>query len=84
MINSQPKIPFLGVVFDVDHDFEGLRAPKAHLATVLTNPVTSPGQALYSGGTQVHLEGSRMLVAALPGSRWVSGMLTFLTRSMAS
>ena len=26
---SQPKISFLGVVFDVDHDFEGPRAPKS-------------------------------------------------------
>ena len=33
MILSQPKNPFLGVVFDVDHDFEGPRAPKAHLDT---------------------------------------------------
>ena len=37
MIISQPKIPFLGVVFDVDHDFEGPRAPKAHLDTVNRN-----------------------------------------------
>ena len=43
VINSQPKIPFLGVVFDVDHDFEGPRAPKAHLDTVKYKPVTSPG-----------------------------------------
>ena len=28
---------FLGVVFDVDHDFEGPRAPKAHLDTVNRN-----------------------------------------------
>jgi hypothetical protein len=35
------------VFFDVDHDFEGLRAPKARLDTVLTKPVTPPGQALY-------------------------------------
>ena len=37
MINSQPKIPFLGVVFDVDHDFEGPKAPKAHVDTVNRN-----------------------------------------------
>ena len=30
------------MVFDVDHDFEGPRAPKAHLGTVLTKPVTPP------------------------------------------
>ena len=47
MIISQPKTSFLGVIFDVDHDFEGRRAPKAHLDTVMTKPVTSPGQALY-------------------------------------
>ena len=37
MINSQQKKSFLGVVFDVDHDFEGPRAPKAHLDTVNRN-----------------------------------------------
>ena len=37
VIISQPKIPFLGVVFDVDHDFEGPRAPRAHLDTVNRN-----------------------------------------------
>eukprot|EP00964_Phaeocystis_antarctica_P074370 scaffold45716_cov53-Phaeocystis_antarctica.AAC.1 len=31
---SQPKTPFLGVVFDGDHDFEGPRSPKAHFDTV--------------------------------------------------
>ena len=31
------------MVFDVDHDFEGPRAPKAHLDTVKYKPVTSPG-----------------------------------------
>ena len=28
---------FLGVIFDVDHDFEGPRSPNAHLDTVLRN-----------------------------------------------
>ena len=37
VIISQPKTSFLGVVFDVYHDFEGPRAPKAHLDTVNTN-----------------------------------------------
>ena len=37
MIIIQPKTSFLGVVFDVDHDFEGPRAPKAYLDTVNTN-----------------------------------------------
>ena len=37
MIISQPKKSFLGVVFYVDHDFEGPRAPKAHLDTVNRN-----------------------------------------------
>ena len=32
-IISQPIFRFLGAVFDVDHDFEGPRAPKAHLDT---------------------------------------------------
>ena len=30
----------------LNYNFEGPRAPKAHLDTVLTKPVTSPGQAL--------------------------------------
>ena len=34
---SQPIFRFLGVVFDEDHDFEGPRAPKAHLDTVNRN-----------------------------------------------
>ena len=36
VIFIQPEIPFLGVIFDEDHDFEGPRAPRAHLDTVLT------------------------------------------------
>ena len=39
VIISEPKRP-LGVIFDEDHDFKGPRAPKAHLDTVLTKPVT--------------------------------------------
>ena len=42
MIISQQKTSFLGVVFDVDHDCEGPRAPKAHLDTVKYKPVESP------------------------------------------
>ena len=38
----QPKTSFLRVVFDGAHDFEGPRAPKAHLDTVKYKPVTSP------------------------------------------
>ena len=34
---SRKTTSFLGVVFDVDHDFEGPRASKAHLDTVNTN-----------------------------------------------
>ena len=34
VILSQHTTPFLGVVFDGDHDFEGPRFPKAHLGTV--------------------------------------------------
>ena len=37
------------MVFDVDHDFEGPRAPKAHLDTVKYKPVTSPGHPPYDG-----------------------------------
>ena len=37
VIIIQPKTSFLGIVFDVDHDFEGPRAPKAHLDTVNRN-----------------------------------------------
>ena len=39
VIISESKRP-LGVIFDEDHDFKGPRAPKAHLDTVLTKPVT--------------------------------------------
>ena len=37
VIISQQKTSFLGVVFDGDHDFEGPRAPNAHLDTVNRN-----------------------------------------------
>ena len=37
VILSQPIIRFMGVIFDGNHDFEGLRSPKAHLDTVQTN-----------------------------------------------
>eukprot|EP00964_Phaeocystis_antarctica_P036995 scaffold21131_cov18-Phaeocystis_antarctica.AAC.1 len=37
VIISQPIFRFLGVSFDGDHDFEGLRSPRAHLDTVLRN-----------------------------------------------
>ena len=37
VIISQPKNSFMGVIFDVDHDFEGPRSPRAHLGTVLRN-----------------------------------------------
>ena len=37
VIISQPIFRFLGVIFDGDHDFEGLRSPRAHLDTVLRN-----------------------------------------------
>ena len=47
MIIIKPKTSFLGVVFDMDHDFEGPRAPKAHLDTVLDKPVTPPGTLYY-------------------------------------
>jgi hypothetical protein len=38
------------VIFDEDYDFEGPRAPKAHLDTVLAKPVTPDlgRQALYT------------------------------------
>ena len=35
------------MVIDGDHDFEGPRAPEAHLDTVKYNTVESPAQALY-------------------------------------
>ena len=37
MIIIQPIFRFLGVILDGDHDFEGLRSPRAHLETVLRN-----------------------------------------------
>ena len=37
VIINQPISRFLGVIFDGDHDFEGPRAPKAHLDTVNRN-----------------------------------------------
>ena len=42
VIISQPIFGFLGVVFDGDHDFEGLRSPRAHLDTVLRNLLSHP------------------------------------------
>ena len=50
VIKSQPKTSFLGSVFDVDHDFEGPRAPKAHLDTVKYKPIESPAPPLYAAG----------------------------------
>ena len=38
----------MGVIFDVDHDFEGPRAPKAHLDTVMNKPVIPPGPPPYN------------------------------------
>ena len=49
MIISQPKTSFLGVVFNVDRDFEGPRAPKAHLDTVNTNLSHQPRQTRMVG-----------------------------------
>ena len=37
MILSQTKESLLEVIFDEDHDFEGLSTPKAHLDTVLAS-----------------------------------------------
>ena len=37
MILSQTKESLLEVIFDEDHDFEGLSTPKAHLDPVLAN-----------------------------------------------
>eukprot|EP00964_Phaeocystis_antarctica_P016981 scaffold9347_cov64-Phaeocystis_antarctica.AAC.1 len=42
VIISQPIYRFLGVIFDGDHDFEGLRSPIAHLDTVLRNLLSHP------------------------------------------
>ena len=46
VIIIQQKNSFLGVIFDEGHDFEGPRAPNAHLDTVLTKPVTPLGHPL--------------------------------------
>ena len=35
---------YVGVIFDGDHDFEGLRSPKAHLDTVLRNLLNHLGR----------------------------------------
>ena len=59
------------MVFDVDHDFEDPRAPKAHLDTVKYKPGESPGQALYttrptgSAGAEAELSSSLALRAAV-------------------
>ena len=42
VIISQPNTSFLGMIFDVDHDFEGPRSPRAHLDTVLGSQGTKP------------------------------------------
>ena len=47
MIIIQPEDWSMGVIFYVDHDVEGPRAPKAQLDTVLNKPVAQAGQTLY-------------------------------------
>ena len=42
VIISQPIFRFLGVIFDGDHDFEGLRSPIALLDTLLRNLLSHP------------------------------------------
>eukprot|EP00964_Phaeocystis_antarctica_P135060 scaffold99409_cov66-Phaeocystis_antarctica.AAC.3 len=42
VITIQPIFRFLVVIFDGDHDFEGLRSPRAHLDTVLRNRLSHP------------------------------------------
>ena len=42
VIISQPIFRLLGVIFDGDHDFEGLRSPTAHLDIVLRNLLSHP------------------------------------------
>ena len=57
MIISQPKTSFLGVVFDGDRDFEGPRAPKAHLDTVNTNlldQLAAPRRSVGHGGVSAY------------------------------
>ena len=49
MIISQPKTSFLWVVFDVDHNFEGPRAPKAHLDTAKETVVSEKTPPLQAG-----------------------------------
>ena len=57
MIISQTKTPFLGVVFNGDHDFEGPRSLKAHLDTVKYKPTAPHGPPPY-------LDYSHFLLAA--------------------
>ena len=40
--NQPTDLSVSGVNFDGDHDFEGLRSPKAHLDTVLRNLLSHP------------------------------------------
>ena len=42
VIIRQLKTSFLEVVFDVDHDFEGLRAPEAHRKYQTVTPLGAP------------------------------------------
>ena len=44
VIIIQPIFRFLGLIFDEDHDFEGIRSPKAHLDTVLRNLLNHLGR----------------------------------------
>ena len=62
----------MGVVFDVDHDFEGPRAPKAHLDTVKYKPVTSPGTPLYSSSGAIGNQAEGEEVRRANGARGVS------------
>ena len=54
VIISQPIFRFLGVVFDVDHDFEGPRAPKAHLDTAKEKAGLEETPPLSMGGTELN------------------------------
>ena len=86
VIVSQPKTSFLRIVFDGDHDFEGLGSLKAHLDTVNCKPVAPRGPSPYVTslsarppqypGTRVRLRGRRCILC--PASRRSSSLLLLI------
>ena len=72
VILSQPKKSVVGVVFDVDHDFEGPRAPKAHLDTAKEKVGSEKTHPLVRGRLPCRLRArpSRLSTAGCERLEW--------------